>query len=378
MPTEAKPLVAVLDGSIAVTGALNSAVLGATLLGGETRTLLILPAGSVIQRCDLPEAVELAFITLPMLRRSLASLLTYLPATALSAFELRRLLVQRGVTTLMVNDFYLLPGFLVRPLGWEGRIVGMVRIDSRRFGLPGRLWLAAARRWSDRLFAVSRFIADVVGGNPPLPVLFNPIEIRASGADLDRPRAQRLVFISNYIRGKGQETAIRAFQRIADAFPEAELHFYGGDMGMPKNRAYREEMEAIAAGGPGSERTFFHGFADDTGSILGEARVALTLSHSESFSLTCQEASARGVPVIATRCGGPAEIVEDGITGFLVEVRDDAATADCMARLLADPHLASRMARSGAALMQERFRPDHWLRTVRPWLGLPAVPLRLP
>lgn len=370
--TDEKPLIAVLDGSIAVTGALNSAILGATLLAGEARTLLILPEGSAVTPSDLPDSVELALVPLPMLRRSLASLMTYLPATARSAVQLRRLLVQKNVVTLKVNDFYLLPGFLVRPLGWQGRIVGMVRIDVRRFGIPGRLWLAAVRRWSDVTFAVSRFIADVVGGDPPLPVLFNPIEIRPSEADVDRPRAQRLVFISNYIRGKGQETAIRAFQRIASQFPEAELHFHGGDMGLPKNRAYRAEIEALAGAGAGRERIFFHGFASDTKAVLGEARAALTLSHSESFSLTCQEASARGVPVIATRCGGPAEIVEDGVTGFLVDVGDDAATSDRMARLLADPLLARSMGSSGAALMQERFRPEQWLRAVRPSLGLPA------
>ncbi|URD61583.1 glycosyltransferase family 4 protein [Sphingomonas sp. KRR8] len=371
MPNAHKPLIAVLDGSIAVTGALKAVAVGANLLAGETRTLLILPEGSLVSPSDVPACVDLVFAPLPMLRRSVASLLTYLPATLRSALHLKRLLKERQVKTLQVNDFYLLPGFLVRPLGWKGRIVAMLRIDTRRFGLAGRLWLNVARRWSDRLCAVSRFIADTVGGAPSPMVLLNPVENVSRRTDIDGPRPPRLVFISNYIRGKGQDTAIRAFQRAAADFPDAELHFHGGDMGLAKNVTYRRELEALAASGAGAQQIRFHDFTTDTAAILDGARAALVLSHSESFSLTCQEASAHGVPVIATRCGGPAEIVEDGVTGFLIAVEDDEAAADRMRRLLRDPELAEAMGQRGAALMQERFSPERWVREVRPLLGLP-------
>jgi glycosyltransferase involved in cell wall biosynthesis len=96
----------------------------------------------------------------------------------------------------------------------------------------------------------------------------------------------------------------------------------------------------------------------------------LTLSHSESFSFTCQEASAQGVAVIATRCGGPEEIVEDGVTGFLVDIDDDAAIADRMARLLSDPGLAAAMGGRGAALMAARFSAAPWRERMLEVLGL--------
>jgi glycosyltransferase involved in cell wall biosynthesis len=283
------------------------------------------------------------------------------------------LLEERGASCLLVNDFYLLPGPLLRPLGWPGRIVTMVRIDTRRFGLPGRLWLAGARRWSDRLIAVSRFI-EAAASLPRGSVLYDPApDVRAKSAGDICP--QRLLFVGNYIRGKGQDAAVRAFHRIASDFPRAELHFHGGDMGLAKNREYRRELELAAQAGPGAGQISFFDFAPDTGPLLAQASASLTLSHSESFSFTCQEASAHGVAVIATRCGGPEEIVDDGVTGFLVAIDDDVAIAERMAQLLRDPALASAMGRKGAALMAERFGPEPWRERMREVLGL-LPPLR--
>ena len=366
------PLVAILDGSVAITGAVTAAIRTATFLEKEARFLMILPQGGQVPAERLPANMAMTTIPLPSLRKSAASILGYPVAALRTAQRLRALLHEHGAACLIVNDFYLLPGPLVRPLGWPGRIVTMVRIDTRRFGLPGRLWLTAARRWSDRLVAVSRFIEEAAS-LPPGSVLYDPApEVRTGTAGEARPL--RLLFVGNYIRGKGQDAAIRAFHRIASDFPEAELHFHGGDMGLPKNQEYRSDLELAARDGPGAGRIHFFGFAPDTAPLLAQARASLTLSHSESFSFTCQEASAHGVAVIATRCGGPEEIVEDGVTGFLVAIDDDSAIAERMARLLSKPALARAMGSSGAELMAERFGLAPWREGMREVLGLPQKP----
>ena len=182
--------------------------------------------------------------------------------------------------------------------------------------------------------------------------------------------SQKLVFIGNYIEGKGQDKAIAAFSRIAGRFPQAHLLLFGGDMGMAKNRAYRHDLKESVRRSPFWDRIHVQGFARDTGHVLADARAALNFSASESFSLTCQEASAFGVPVIATRCGGPEEIVVDGVTGFLVDVGDVTTMADRMARLLDDPQMAEEMGARGAALVAERFSPGGFRKTVAEIFGL--------
>jgi glycosyltransferase involved in cell wall biosynthesis len=92
--------------------------------------------------------------------------------------------------------------------------------------------------------------------------------------------------------------------------------------------------------------------------VLAEASLALVLSHRESFSLACLEASQCGLPVIATRCGGPEEIVDDGETGLMCDVGDIAGIATSMERLLYNPAAAAEMGARGATLVRQRFSQE--------------------
>jgi glycosyltransferase involved in cell wall biosynthesis len=76
---------------------------------------------------------------------------------------------------------------------------------------------------------------------------------------------------------------------------------------------------------------------------------------SEALGIVFNEASACGVPVVATRHGGIPEAVLDGETGFLVPERDDAALAERLDRLVSDEALARRMGRRGREYVCEVF-----------------------
>ena len=164
------------------------------------------------------------------------------------------------------------------------------------------------------------------------------------------------VFLGNYIEGKGQSEALAAFSRVAKRHPRLQLHFHGSDMGLQKNTAYRRRLEELAISLCLSERVKFYDFASNPSRVFQEALAALNFSVSETFSMTCLEASASGVAVIATRSGGPQEIVVDGVTGFLVPVGDIDAMAVAMDRLAADPQLSRTMGENGQRLVRERSR----------------------
>jgi len=68
---------------------------------------------------------------------------------------------------------------------------------------------------------------------------------------------------------------------------------------------------------------------------------------SESFGLVAVEAMAFKKPVIASSIGALSEIVEDGITGFLVRPNDPISLADAMIKLIDSPVLCSQMGRTG-------------------------------
>jgi D-inositol-3-phosphate glycosyltransferase len=75
---------------------------------------------------------------------------------------------------------------------------------------------------------------------------------------------------------------------------------------------------------------------------------------SESFGLVALEAAACGTPVVASAVGGLTSLVEDSVTGFLVEPRDVAGFADGVARLWHEPELMVAM-RTAAAKRADTY-----------------------
>jgi phosphatidylinositol alpha 1,6-mannosyltransferase len=74
----------------------------------------------------------------------------------------------------------------------------------------------------------------------------------------------------------------------------------------------------------------------------------------DTFGNTLQEAAASGLPVIAPAAGGPLDLVEDGVTGFLVRPGDARALAEPVALLAADRELCAQQGRAARAMMLTR------------------------
>jgi glycosyltransferase involved in cell wall biosynthesis len=92
----------------------------------------------------------------------------------------------------------------------------------------------------------------------------------------------------------------------------------------------------------------------------------------ETFGLTLLEAMAFGVPVIAPPVGGPLELVDDGVEGFLIDSRNGEELAASVARLADDESLCMRMSEA-ARRKSERFSPDAFRQSLRDALNLSAT-----
>jgi len=86
---------------------------------------------------------------------------------------------------------------------------------------------------------------------------------------------------------------------------------------------------------------------DELAAVYASLDVFVHSGPYETFGQTLQEAAASGLPVVAPAAGGPLDLVDDGVTGFLVPPGDPDAFADAVARLAADPALRAAFGAAG-------------------------------
>jgi glycosyltransferase involved in cell wall biosynthesis len=108
----------------------------------------------------------------------------------------------------------------------------------------------------------------------------------------------------------------------------------------------------------------------ELGAYYERAAVVVCPSHREGYGMVAREAMAYGRPVVATRVGGLADAIDDGVTGLLVD-REDLRPA--IERLLADRDLRSRL---GAAAREKARREWSWEAAVEALLAVYEPPLR--
>jgi glycosyltransferase involved in cell wall biosynthesis len=99
----------------------------------------------------------------------------------------------------------------------------------------------------------------------------------------------------------------------------------------------------------------FIGFQSDSAVFLGQLDVFLLSSSSEGFSISTIEAMATNIPVIATRCGGPEEIITNNLDGYLVEANNPEEINKTLCEYLSNKEAAKVIASAGALKAKEKF-----------------------
>ena len=147
---------------------------------------------------------------------------------------------------------------------------------------------------------------------------------------------------------KGHRTLLDAWPLVLAAVPSARLLIIG-------EGSERDSLEAQVASLGIEERVVFTGRREDVPAVTAALDVAVLPSYREAQGLSVLEAMALSRPVIASRVGGIPEMIEDGVSGLLVEPHDCDALAAGIIRLLTDHPLADMIAHRGHELVHDRF-----------------------
>lgn len=165
-------------------------------------------------------------------------------------------------------------------------------------------------------------------------------------------RKQDIVAVGRMDENKNQSMAIRAFARIAQKFPDSRLILYGDG---PLRPVLQKQAEQCGL----ADRILFPGAVTDVADRIEKAYAFVLTSFTEGMPNTLIEAMALGLACVSTDCpcGGPRDLIQDGINGYLVPTDDDAALADRLETLLLDVKLTEKIGKN-AAMLQESYRPE--------------------
>ena len=180
--------------------------------------------------------------------------------------------------------------------------------------------------------------------------LFRPSPDRGLRTELGLPNEALLIgAIGNVRAPKAYDVLLRAARILVDRIPRAHLVIAGDDA----NALGRKLVELRDALGLRAHVTFL-GMRPDVARILNNLDVYVLSSHTEGFSIACIEAMACGVPVVATRCGGPEEILA-GNAGLLVPTRNPASIAEAVERIVTSSDLATQLSATALKRVREEY-----------------------
>lgn len=234
-----------------------------------------------------------------------------------------------------------------------------------RFPLDPATFAALMDDLSSHVIAVSSNTADTI--SPPinrqkLTVIPNGVEVELYdlaynsrpgnlrselGIDPDCPI---IMNISRLAPDKGIDAMINAASKVMQDHPEA--HFvHVGPHTIPH---YRDEMFELAK--PLGNRFHFLGYRDDIPELLSSSDIFLLSSEREGGPYVLVEAMLTGNAIVSTRCGGLVpDVIEDGVTGLMVEIGDSSAMASKILELLQSPDRTIELGRMGRDRVREAF-----------------------
>lgn len=214
------------------------------------------------------------------------------------------------------------------------------RRDVRKtFAIADRV-VVLSEEWRD-------YFADNVCDPEKIDVVHNGVKVP------DQPCSpcshQDVLFLGRLDARKSPDVLLRASKEVLKHFPETKVVF-GGDGEVEKNKRLAEEL-GIA------DRCEFCGWVtgNEREALFERAAVYCLPSKNEGLPMSVLEAMAHGIPTVATAVGGVPHVIEDGVSGVLIDVDDEAALSESLASLLAKPELREELGRNGRDQIVRKF-----------------------
>ena len=291
-----------------------------------------------------------------------SSMLNFLPAGIRTGNRLAK-----KIQFDLINTWFAIPSGLTG--GWIARKNGIPHVltviggdiyDPSKWYSPHRFWPSGqgvkwAIRRADAHVAISSDIADRTRKYFKLdrPIDVIPLGIRkpvvtpATREQLGMDPAKKyIVTVGRLVRRKDYPTLIRALQSLGNDDTDLVMIGDGPELG---------HLQALAKELGVSERVHFRGFVDNDVKyqILSNGDVFALASLHEGFGVVYLEAMFCGLPIVAANQGGQVDILQDGVTGYLVNAGNVPEMTGAFRKLLDDAALRSKIGSDNRARAEQ-------------------------
>jgi glycosyltransferase involved in cell wall biosynthesis len=214
-----------------------------------------------------------------------------------------------------------------------------------------RAWVT---RRASRVIVPSRYLAGIVAGwgvaRERIEVVYNAPDLAPeSHVELAQHAGKTIVVVGRLVPHKG----IGSLLRVAGTIPDVRMIVAG-------DGPLRDALEGEAGRLGLQARVVFLGSVsrEQVARLLRRSSLLVLNSTYEGLPHVVLEAFAAGTPVLATRVGGTPEVIEHGVSGWLIPSGDDAELGHAMRMMLEDPALCNRLREGGWRALTQRFRWD--------------------
>lgn len=296
---------------------------------------------------------------------------------AFAEHRIDRILLEYGMENAAFVDLY------ARRLRHIPLVVHFHGYDASRMLRDPRV-AALYARLADGLadiVAVSRPMADrlIAVGFPEERVHVVPYAVDAPGLPTASPGGEpcHFVAVGRMVAKKAPLAVLEAFRRVHTLVPSTRLSMAGDGMLLPAAQAFVREhqLESAVRLLGGCEHADALALIGSGSVFVQHSVVDPATGDREGLPNSVLEASAAGLPVVATRHEGIPEAVVDGMTGWLVEEHDIDRMAERMLTLAREPVMRERMGAAGRSRMLTQYSRAEQVRRLRAILKMPtAVP----
>lgn len=247
-----------------------------------------------------------------------------------------------------------------RPVVWHARDLRPIPIARRMLGKTATRIIAISQ-------AVRRSLLDQGFPEDKIVVLYNGVDTarfhpgRTGGTERERLNvpAGGFVFgmIAQMVPWKRHDLFLEAASQIAARYPHARF-WIAGDDAFADHPDYVASLRGQAESSALADKVLFLGYRENIEEVMAGLDALVLPSDAEPFGRVLIEAMAMGKPVIATRAGGPPEVLEEGQHGFLTSPGDRSELYQAMARMVEEPERAHSMGTAARRHVEDCFSID--------------------